>query len=278
MAGRPEPRVLTNLTFDLTTNPANVQVDGGGPLAPGDDVEVEAIAGSVNCEPVAVNVEAQPADNNNQEGDVSQHWSGQIGTLALDGSTMTVNVADSSDGAQAWLAAQNPACVPSQLVFDLKSAPANIQVEGGGPLAPGDQVEIQATAGAVNCVPVADEVHASASGGGDGGGGGWGGMGGAFGMVLSVNSSTTAGTCGTAGATGLFVVSPPWSSSTTTTINVDSSTTKFGVPGTSFASVCVGGTAGGVGTGSGGSLSATWVFVAPAGWGGLHQSRNPLGS
>jgi hypothetical protein len=51
---------------------------------------------------------------------------------------------------------------------------------------------------------------------------------------------------------------------------VGSSSTNFiepGTPSASFANVCVGDTAGAVGSSDGsGGINATWVFVAPPGW------------
>ena len=259
---------LTNLMFDLTTTPASVHVEGGGSLAVGDDVEIESVAGTTNCEPVAVAVYAQPANNNSEDGDVSQHWQGTIGALASNGSTMTVAVSDSSDGAQAWLQAQTPACDPSNLVFDLKSAPASVQVEGGGALAVNDSVEIESTAGSTNCVPVAVTVHAGPADGGGGGdnGGGNGGDGGVFGTVASVNGTSATGTCGVADTTGNFTVTVPWGSATDT-VDVTGATT-FKAPGTtapSFADVCVGSQVGAIGVVTSGTVAATWVFVVPAG-------------
>lgn len=269
---------LGAMVFDLTTTPADVQVDGGGTLAAGDDVAIEADAGSVNCEPVAVNVWAQQPDSQQgAQGDTSQNWEGTIGALASDGSTMTVSVSDSSDGAQAWLQAQNPACDTSNLVFDLKSTPATIQVDGGGPLAVGDQVEVEATSGAMNCIPVAVTVNAEPADGGGGsgwsggGGSGWSGGGGdgsgAFGIVTSVNGDSSSAACGTAGADGSFVLTSPWST-TSTTVDVSGTTTNFeslGVEGATFANVCVGDMAGALGTLASGTVTASWVFTAAPG-------------
>jgi hypothetical protein len=159
---------ITNLVFDLTTAPANVDVDDGGSLAVGDNVEIDATAGTTNCEPVAVNVNAEAPQGNPGNWDQWQRWQGTVGALASDGSTVTVSVSDSSDSAQSWLAAQSPACDASNLVFDLTSAPANVYVDDGGPLAVGDNVDIVATAGATNCEPVAVDVYAQATGGSGG--------------------------------------------------------------------------------------------------------------
>lgn len=51
----------TNLSFDLSTGPADIQVEGGATLASGDGVEITSNAGTVNCQPVAIEVQAQPA-------------------------------------------------------------------------------------------------------------------------------------------------------------------------------------------------------------------------
>ncbi len=256
---------LGNLVFDLTTNPANVQVQGGGSLTVGDDVGIAATAGTVNCEPVAMNVWAEAAGSQGgDDGDMSQHWAGKVNVLVADGSTMTVAVSDSSDAAQTWLAAQSPACDPLNLVFDLKSAPAVIRVDGGGSLTVGDNVEVEATAGTTNCVPVATRVYTDGTGSGDGGG--LGGDGGVFGTVASVNGSSTTGSCGTAGATGSFTLTPPWGT-TPVTVSVDTST-HFIDPALSstadFSDVCVGDIGGAIGTASGGGVTASWVVVAPA--------------
>ncbi len=154
---------LTNLTFDLTTTPATIHVQGGGALAVGDDIGIEANAGTMNCEPVAVNVWAAPPGGNGN-GDQSQHWHGTVTGLGTNNSTMTVSVSKESDGARAWLAAQNPACDTSSLTFDLTSGPANIEVDNGGTLAVGDHVRVESTSGATNCVPVAVVVHARSGG------------------------------------------------------------------------------------------------------------------
>ena len=160
---------LTNLVFDLTTAPANINVDDGGPLAVGDNVEIDANPGTTNCEPVAVNVNAEASDGNPGHWDQWQRWQGTVGAVASDGSTLTVSVSDSSDSAQSWLSAQSPVCDTSNLIFDLTTVPANLYVDGDGPLTAGDNVEIVATAGTANCEPVAVDVYAEAAGdsGGD---------------------------------------------------------------------------------------------------------------
>lgn len=155
---------LTNLTFDLTTTPATIYVQGGGALAVGDDIGIAANAGTLNCEPVAVNVWAAPPGGSGN-GDQSQYWKGTISSLGANNATMTVSVSRESDGAQAWLAAQNPACDTSMLTFDLTSGPANIEVDNGGTLAAGQHVKIESTSGTTNCVPVALFVRARTPGG-----------------------------------------------------------------------------------------------------------------
>lgn len=73
--------------------------------------------------------------------------------------TLTMTVTDPGDGTAAWLAA-NPACGPTTLVVDLATAPATIEVDGGGPLVAGADVEVEANAPVSGCSPVAVSVQA----------------------------------------------------------------------------------------------------------------------
>lgn len=95
--------------------------------------------------------------------DATLHLEGTIS--AVDGgtppATMTMSVSDSNDAAQAWFAA-NPSCSSGALVIDLASVPASVEVDGGGPLAVGDQVEVEANAPATGCSPAAVTVQAQA--------------------------------------------------------------------------------------------------------------------
>lgn len=77
--------------------------------------------------------------------------------------TLTMSVSDSNDTAQAWLAA-NPSCSATALVVGLASVPATVEVDGGAPLATGDQVEVEANAPASGCSPAAVSVQAQAAG------------------------------------------------------------------------------------------------------------------
>ncbi|MDE3086379.1 MAG: hypothetical protein KGJ77_06400, partial [Acidobacteriota bacterium] len=74
--------------------------------------------------------------------------------------TVSVSLSEENDGAQMWLASQNPLCDTTNLTFDLTTAPANVEVDNGGTIAPGDDIEIASAAGSVNCVPVAIDVQA----------------------------------------------------------------------------------------------------------------------
>ncbi len=68
--------------------------------------------------------------------DASQEWQGVI--TSTDGSTtMTVQWTDANDAAQTWLSANGD---PTSVVFDITTA--DIQVENGGALAAGDQVDV----------------------------------------------------------------------------------------------------------------------------------------
>jgi|GEM_PF-1958907 len=87
-------------------------------------------------------------------GHQSQRWSGTVALVASDSSTITVTVTDSSGGAQQWLASQI-GCTAGTVTFDLKSAPATIN----GTVAVGASVQIAASAGTVNCVPIAQVVQ-----------------------------------------------------------------------------------------------------------------------
>ena len=75
---------------------------------------------------------------------------------------------------------------------------------------------------------------------------------GVFGTVTAIGSDTASGACGTAGAAGTFTVTA-WRQSTPWTVTVSTSdpTTTFvepGVPGATFADVCVGSLVGVLGT------------------------------
>ena len=73
---------------------------------------------------------------------------------------LTMSVDSASSGALAWLAVQSPSCDLAAMSIDLTSAPAAIEIDGGGALAIGDSVEVVANAGTQNCVPVAVGVQA----------------------------------------------------------------------------------------------------------------------
>jgi hypothetical protein len=79
------------------------------------------------------NGDCQPGGNVE---DASQEWQGVI-TATDATSTMTIQWTDANDAAQAWLA---PLGDPASVTFDITTA--DIQVEGGGPLATGQQVDV----------------------------------------------------------------------------------------------------------------------------------------
>ncbi len=89
---------------------------------------------------------------------------------------------------------------------------------------------------------------------------------GAFGTVASVNGSSTSGSCGVADAAGTFTVTGWRNSSTTTTVDVGTTTTylELGVSTPTFADVCVGDLVGALGAESSGTVTATKVLLAPA--------------
>jgi hypothetical protein len=99
----------------------------------------------------------------------------------------------------------------------------------------------------------------------------------AFGIVASVNGAATSGSCGTSGTAGSFTLAIGWwgwdgragifepdHSGRTLTVDVTTSTTYVDPATTSpsFADVCVGDHAGVTGSASGGTLTASEVFVA----------------
>jgi hypothetical protein len=85
-------------------------------------------------------------DNNNQgdcEGDsnvasASMEWEGTIAAPPTS-TTLTVQWTDVNDGAQSWLNTQPPP-PPNPVTFDISSA--SIELDGGAPLAVGDEVEV----------------------------------------------------------------------------------------------------------------------------------------
>ena len=78
--------------------------------------------------------------------------------------TMTVQWSDVSDGAQAWLDSQTPAD-PNPVTFDISTA--TVEVDGGGSLAVGDDVEVAANPPSSGTTPVAVDVQAEAGDGSD---------------------------------------------------------------------------------------------------------------
>ena len=148
----------------------------------GDDV-IDAGTGSdnIDCGSGTANVTVVGASSDDQENedcqsanveDAALHFEGTI--TAVDSATppgsVTVSASDSSDAASAWLAA-NPSCDSTALVFDLSTGPASVSVDGGGSLAPGDDIEVEANAPASGCSPVAVTVQAQPGEGSQGGSG-----------------------------------------------------------------------------------------------------------
>lgn len=84
----------------------------------------------------------------------------------------------------------------------------------------------------------------------------------ALGRVTAVNGSSTAGSCGTAGAAGAFSMA---TRSGARAVAVTATTTfyKPGVPGVSFANVCVGAVLGAVGSVADATLNARLILLAP---------------
>lgn len=153
----------STVTFDTST--AQVDVHGGGTLAVGDRVEISANPPTSGSLFVALSVEAAPASSTRGPGDATtMEWQGQV--TAVTATTVTVTYRDTNDAGQAWLTANG---TPTSVTFDITSA--SIQREGGGSLAVGDVVQIQATAPTSGTTLIASQIEAApAHGTGDPGG------------------------------------------------------------------------------------------------------------
>jgi hypothetical protein len=102
-------------------------------------------------------------DDNSQEdctGDgnvtvASQEWGGTITALPSP-TTMTVQWSDVNDTAQTWLDSLTPPD-PTTVTFDISTA--SVEVDGGGSLSVGDDVEVAANPPASGTMPVAVDVQ-----------------------------------------------------------------------------------------------------------------------
>jgi hypothetical protein len=242
-----------------------------------DTIETGSGSDNISCGTGGATVTIAGADSGDTEnsdcqgsnvGDASQEWHGVITAVNTD-NTIDVQWREANDLAQSWLATAfiTP---PTTVRFDLTNA--QVQIGGGGPLTACYDVEITANAPTTGTTLSAVDVNAepgdscSSQGAGDSSEG----EGGAFGTVASVNGSSAVNACGTAATAGTLTLTG--FDSSTTTVNVDATMTTFIEPGMSaptFAEVCVGKLVGALGSVSSGSVSATRVFVAPAGFSGF---------
>jgi hypothetical protein len=154
----------------------------------GDDViETGSGSDSIDCGSGGTTVTVVGADSGDTESqdcsggnvdNTSMQFEGTVTAVdsANPPANVTVSVSDMSDGASAWLAA-NPSCVPAALVFDLATGPATIETDSGGPIAKGDDIEVEANVPASGCSPVAVSVQSQAGDGNSQGGGSSGGSG-----------------------------------------------------------------------------------------------------
>lgn len=142
-------------TFDTGSDGADVIETGSGS---------ETIDCSSSAAITITGASPQDQENDCQGANVesaSLQFEGTITTLdpATPPATMIMSVTDTSDGAGAWLSA-NAGCAAAALTVDLATGPATIEVDGGGALAVGDHVEVEADAPASGCSPVAVSVQA----------------------------------------------------------------------------------------------------------------------
>jgi hypothetical protein len=107
------------------------------------------------------NGQGQDCQGNGNDQNAAQAWEGTITALPTS-TTMTVQWADVDSGAQTWLAANGN---PTTVTFDLTGA--TVQVDGGGALAVGDDVEVAANPPATGTTLRAVDVQASAGDGSD---------------------------------------------------------------------------------------------------------------
>jgi Ca2+-binding RTX toxin-like protein len=103
--------------------------------------------------------DCNPADNQDL-----QQYQGSVTAVDTVNNTITVQWSEVNDTAQAWLDAQAPAD-PNPVTISL--AGANIETEDNAAIAPGDQVEIEATTSTDGSTVIAVAVHAEHGNQGD---------------------------------------------------------------------------------------------------------------
>lgn len=104
--------------------------------------------------------DSQDCQGDNGDQSATLEFEGTITALPTP-TTMTVQWSDVSNGAQAWLDSQTPAD-PAVVTFDVSTA--TVEVDGGGPLAVGYDVEVAANPPSSGTTLQAVDVQASAGG------------------------------------------------------------------------------------------------------------------
>jgi hypothetical protein len=148
---------------DEGTSPDSITCDGSGTVTVVDDNQGNDDSQGDDDSQGNQNDDSQ-GDNNNQgdcQGDgnvtsASQDWEGTI-TAPPTSSTITVTWTDANDGALTWLSTLGPPPLLNPVTFDISTA--TIEVDGGAPLAQGDQVEVASNPPPSGNVPIAVDVQ-----------------------------------------------------------------------------------------------------------------------
>lgn len=171
------------------------------------------------------------SENQDCQGDNADNAAMQFEGSVISVSPLTMKTSDQNDSAGQWLQA-NPSCNPASLVIDTSQNPT-IETDSGGPIAVGDDIEVEANAPASGCSPVAVTIQAqsgdSSSQGddnaqGEDGGGDSSCPGGTVTGSVEGDLSVTSGSCTVTGADvqGDLTVAPGASATiTNTTIEGD---------------------------------------------------------
>jgi hypothetical protein len=142
------------------TGDAAVHADptSGGTIQPGDQVEVEATTTPDGNSLVALDVHVEGNEQHLQD------YEGQVTPNGVDAANNTISVmwTDVNDAAQTWLDSQTPKD-PNPVTISLNGA--SIERDGGGPIQPGDDVEVEAMTNGTSLVAV--HVEADSNSGGD---------------------------------------------------------------------------------------------------------------
>ena len=161
---------------DLNGNAGNDQLNGGSGndieiggtgndhiwAGSGDDVidgsqgndHIDCGSGNTVVNTDSTDTEAPDCSGDNQD---LQQYQGSVTGIDTVNNTITVQWSEVNDTAQTWLDAQVPAD-PNPLTISLSGA--NIETEDNAAIAPGDQVEIEATTSTDGSTVIAVAVHA----------------------------------------------------------------------------------------------------------------------